>query len=87
MVILLKSFHIKIASHQKSFTLGPDVHWRLYFYSVASDTRVHARGWDQRSKCSKKITLIFQGFSGVHILTTTDEKDLILGPKVTWRAL
>ena len=63
-VILL----IKIASRQKAFILGQDVHWRLYFYSVASDTRFHARGWCQRSKFRTFKTLVFQVFLGVHIL-------------------
>ena len=45
-VILL----IKIDSRQKAFVLGQDVHLRLYFYCVASDTTVHTRGLGKRSK-------------------------------------
>ena len=62
----------------KAFIFGPDVHWRLYLYSVASDTRVHARGWGQMSELKTFKTLVFQFFSGVHILAATDQKALIL---------
>ena len=54
-VILL----IIIASRQKAFILGQDVHWRLYFYCVASDTRVHTRRWGRRSKFRTFKTLVF----------------------------
>ena len=54
------------------FILGPDVHWRLYFNAVASDTRVHATGRGQRSKLRTFETLVFQVFL-VHIWTATIE--------------
>ena len=82
-VILL----IKIASRQKAFILGQDVHRMLYFYSVASDIRFHARCWGQRSKFITFLTLVYQVFSRSSYLETTDQKAVILGPKVTWRVL
>ena len=43
--VVFLCFYIRIGSPQKAFTLGPYAYWRLYFYFVTSDTRVHARGW------------------------------------------
>ena len=53
-VILLKKVSYQDGFSSETFILGPDVHWQLYFYSVASDTRVHARSLGQKKSSNLK---------------------------------
>ena len=46
LIVLYASFSvcIRTVTYHKTFKLEPLVRWRIKFYSVASDTRVHVRG-------------------------------------------
>ena len=81
-VILL----IKIASRQKAFILGQDVHWTLTFIlwhlTPRSTPGVGARGQNL-----ELFKLLYFFSSRSSYLETTDQKAVILGPKVTWKAL
>ena len=61
---------------------------RVSFHFMTSDPWVQARGWDWRlkSRTPSKMAFLWYSFLEVHILTTTHQKALILGPLAPCRA-